>query len=98
MGAIPDPVRIRRIGLVLEMEDGEKVMIYADNLPRAEATIVTETPAGTDPWSGRRRLLGPPETAITITGIQAYMVQWTRPDAKVSAAGRELEAMRRVFQ
>ena len=93
-----DPVKIRRIGLVLEMDDGSKVMVYADGLTHAEALVQTETPVGTDPldpWE-RRRLLGPPETSITITGLEAYRIQCVDPEAKVSAAGRELEQMRRA--
>lgn len=90
-----EAVRIARIGLVLEMEDGSKVMFYADQLGRAQATVTTETPAGTDPWSGRRRLIGPPETSITITGIEAHRIQWTDAETRVSPAGRALETFRR---
>ena len=97
---VPSQVKIKRIGLVLEMADGSKVMVYADDLTHAEAVIQTETPVGVDPWDPwqRRRPIGPPETSITITGIEAYRIQWTDADARTSNAGRELEAMRRAVQ
>lgn len=93
----PRPAKIRRIGLVLEMEDGSKVMVYADGLTHAEVLLQTETPVGVDPWDAwqRRRPIGPPETSITITGIEAYRIQHAGPEAKVSKAGRALETFRR---
>lgn len=89
--------KITRLGLVLELADGSKVMVYADNLPHAEAAIRTETPVHEipgDPW-GRRRPMGPPRTSITLTGIESYRVVFTDPGAKVSNAGRALETFRR---
>ena len=100
MRAQDAPARLRRIGLVLELEDGSKVMVYADNLDHAQATVTTETPVGEapgDPW-GRRRVLGPPETSILIDGIGAYLVQYVDADVKVSAPGRQLEEIRRSIR
>lgn len=92
-----EPVKIARIGLVLELADGSKVMVYADDLDHAEAVIKTETPAGVAPWDPweRRRLLGPPQTSITLTGIETYRLVFADPEAKVSAPGRALETIRR---
>jgi hypothetical protein len=90
----PEPVKIKRIGLVLEMEDGSKVMVYADELSHAEVTITTETPAGTGPWGSR--ITGYPQTSILIEGLEAYRIQHADAGCKVSNAGRELEAMRRA--
>jgi hypothetical protein len=96
-----DPVKLRRIGLVLEMEDGSKVMVYADDLVDAQATITTETPEPHDFW-GRPdwfpRLPRAPRTSILIEGIGAHKLVFTEPGVKVSVPGRELEQMRRAVQ
>jgi hypothetical protein len=95
---MPQAVKIRRIGLVLEMEDGSKVMVYADQLTHAEVTI-TRTLPDPIPWGDPRwnkRHAAPPVTSILIDGLESYRIQETAPDVKVSSAGRELEAMRRA--
>jgi hypothetical protein len=91
-----EPVRIARIGLVLEMVDGSKVMVYSDDLPGAEALIKTEGPEWEpgDPWRPRRPLT-PLRTSITITGLESYRIQYAEPGCKVSAPGRALETIRR---
>lgn len=96
--ATAEPVRIRRIGLVLELEDGSKVMLYSDDLPNAQATITTETPteAALDPWGLYRvRPVAPPVTSILLEGIGSHAWVQTPAEAKVSAPGRQLEAIRR---
>lgn len=96
MRANAEPVRIARIGLVLEMADGSKVMVYADDLSHAEAVISTETPFEDVPWSLRgRRPYGPPETSITLTGIEAYRILFADRQSNVNVPSRTLETFRR---
>ena len=97
MATEPEPVKIRRIGLVLEMADGSKVMVYAQDLAHAEVTLTTDTPMGADPW-GKLRVIDAPQTSILIEGLEAYRIQHADPGCRVSNAGRELEAMRRAVQ
>lgn len=91
MGGVPQPRKIAKIGLVLEMEDGGKIMIYADNLDHAEVTLTREEPEEVFPWRADtlRRPIGPPETTITITGLEAYRIAETMP----AMATHVLEAM-----
>ena len=99
MATTPEPVKIKRIGLVLEMEDGAKVMVYADELTHAEVTITTEeVPPAFDIYTGWRRRTAPAQTSILIEGLEAYRIQHADPGCRVSNAGRELEAMRRAVQ
>jgi hypothetical protein len=95
-----EPVKIARIGLVLEMADGAKVMVYADDLQGAQATLTTETPMERVPGESLFRPFpaGPPSTSILIEGIGPHKVIFTDPGCRVSSAGRELEAMRRAVQ
>lgn len=91
-----DPVRIARIGLVLDLADGSKVMVYADDLPDAQVTITTdEEPYGWDRPAWLLRFPRARRTSILIEGIGAYLVKHADPGAKVSSPGRALETIRR---
>lgn len=92
MGKVPEPRKIRRIGLVVELEDGGKIMIYADGLTHAEVTLDTEYPVHEYPWGtpDRIRESHPPQTTVTITGIEAYRITETMP----AMASHMLEALK----
>ena len=100
MATEPQRERIKRIGLVLEMADGSKVMVYADELTHAEVTITTEEAPPANAWWGSPYpgLTAPRQTSILIEGLESYRIQHTDPGCRVSNAGRELEAMRRAVQ
>jgi hypothetical protein len=95
-----EPVKIARIGLVLEMVDGSKVMVYADGLHEAQVTLTPDMPMERIPGESLFRPFpaGPSTTSILIEGIGAHKVVFTDPNVKVSVPGRELEAMRRAVQ
>ena len=86
MGAESVSKGIRRIAVIVETADGERVMFYAQDQERASVTVTWETPAYPDVWGdgSRRRPTGPPRTEIKVEGLEAhYMLGFESLEAVV---------------
>lgn len=75
---MPDPIRIRRLALQLEMEDGRIMTFYADawNAAGSEVTITTETQPA-DPGGYWHPLARPEplhQTSISIEKLNGYVM------------------------
>lgn len=80
MATQPKARKIKRIGLAIEMEDGGRIMIYADDLHHAEVIVTTE-PVPYHEWQydQRRIPIGVPQTSILIEGLESYRITETMP-------------------
>jgi hypothetical protein len=69
-------VKVRRLGVVVELENGDAAMIYTDQaMDAVQVDIVTKYPELhtllEDPFR-QRYIIGPPDVTVTVSGIHAY--------------------------
>ncbi|MGP9490068.1 hypothetical protein CIK76_04955 [Glutamicibacter sp. BW80] len=85
---IHDPRRIKRIGLAVEMEDGEQIMFYTES-PTAEIQFETNTEFKR--WHDGMIVRPMPidrQTEITISGIRGYKMHSRAPESTARAIDR----------
>lgn len=74
-----DPAKIRRVGVAIELQDGQRVIIYSDD-PRAEVEIKTtyEEPARFHGDQGEvtRMASGSRSSEITISNLGHLVLQY----------------------
>lgn len=80
------PNRIKRVGVVVELQDGRRVMWFSDD-PHAEVEIKSEREqVGNDYGIGYpTRMLSPMLHSITISNLSTYTMQYTEPEQTATA-------------
>lgn len=72
-----EPSEIKRVGIAVELQDGQRIMIYSDD-PKAEVNIDTTHSEPVTYWHSGEELkirTSPSNTDITITGLSRFVVQ-----------------------
>lgn len=86
--SIYDPRLIKRIGLAVEMADGEQIMFYAES-PGTEIQIENQTEVERV-FDGHmcRPVLVDSQTEITISGIRGYQMHTHAPESTAQSIDR----------
>lgn len=80
MALMPETNRIKRVGVVIEFEDGRRAMMFSDD-PAAEVTVTSEREHDWTGYYGETVRANPMIRSVTVGNLSRYTMQFTDPEA-----------------